>query len=148
VQDHPVIERRSDLTAAGIPPDLIGGLLDGLVRSGLLAIGGNKYTDLAHTSYLLGDGGISKVLSGVKGMKKTRPQMLDMVSKLAVDFPLVNILEQVEHWAAYKLDHPLTTKSNVASQLHTWMKKSLEYNPPTAPPVTSDSATEGLVIEE
>jgi len=124
VADHPIIERRSDLTAAGIPPDLIGGLLDGLVRSGALYIEGVSYC-LRPTE----DTAVADVLLTVRGAsgKKDWPQVLEMVAKLRADFPLVNILEQVEHWAAYKLDHPLTAKSNVASQLHTWMKKSLEY---------------------
>ncbi len=126
-QGHPIIERRSEFTEAGLAPDVIKAELETLVNAGLLAIGGDKYTDLAHTTYLAGDGNISEVLSGVKGMKKTRPQMLDMVSKLRADFPSVDLLEEVKNWAMYKLDHPVTAKSNVALQLRTWMKKSLEY---------------------
>ena len=119
---HPLIERRSDLTAAGIPPDLIGGLLDGLVACGELLIDGTGYK-LPHP-----DIAILRVLWSVKGTQKLGlPKTQEIIAKLRADFPLVNILEEVKNWAMYKLDHPLTAKSNVASQLHTWMKKSLEY---------------------
>ena len=132
IADHPIIERRSDLTAIGIPPDLIGGLLDGLVACGELVIDGTKYIPgpgLPDIAYSAEDAAVADVLLTVRGAsgKKDWAQVLEMVAKLRADFPLVNLLEQVEHWAAYKLDHPLTAKSNVASQLHTWMKKSLEY---------------------
>ena len=122
IADHPVIQRRSDLTAIGIPPDLIGGLLDGLVGCGELVMDGTGFR-MPHP-----DIAILRVLWSVKGTQKVGlPKAQEIITKLRADFPLVNILEQVEHWAAYKLDHPLTAKSNVASQLHTWMKKSLEY---------------------
>ncbi len=124
VSENPIIPRRSDLTAAGIPPDLIGGLLDGLVGLGLVSIEDTRYVVWAERPE---DIPIFFALSTVKGMHHDGARFMVMIAKLRTDFPLVNILEQVEHWAAYKLDHPLTAKSNVASQLHTWMKKSLEY---------------------
>jgi len=122
IADHPIVERRSDLTAAGIPPDLIGGLLDELVACGELVVDGTGFR-MPHP-----DIAILRVLWSVKGTQKLGlPKAQEIIAKLRADFSLVNILEQVQHWAAYKLDHPLTAKSNVASQLHTWMKKSLEY---------------------
>ncbi len=122
IADHPLIERRSDLTAAGIPPDLIGGLLDGLVACGRLFITGSCYAAVRPE-----DWSIVEVLAAVDGMTWNVLKTIQVIWKLRANFPLVNILEEVKNWAMYKLDHPLTAKSNVASQLHTWMKKSLEY---------------------
>ncbi|KKL98286.1 hypothetical protein LCGC14_1825870, partial [marine sediment metagenome] len=64
IADHPIVERRSDLTAAGIPPDLIGGLLDELVACGELVVDGTGFR-MPHP-----DIAILRVLWSVKGTQK------------------------------------------------------------------------------
>lgn len=46
---------------------------------------------------------------------------------LAVDFPELDLLDQIKRWASYKLDHPLKASSNPRSQLRNWMAKAREF---------------------
>ncbi len=121
IADHPIIERRSDLTAAGIPPDLIGGLLDGLVACGRLLVVGDSYQVVQRTDAV-------SIIRGVEGVKWSQEKALRVLSKLRLDFPKVNLLEEVKKWAYYVDDHPLKAKSNVALQLHNWMQNSPKYD--------------------
>ncbi len=131
IADHPIVERRSDLTAIGIPPDLIGGLLDGLVACGALVIDGTKYIPgpgLPDIAYSAEDLALCELLSAVKGMKKKRYEILEMVAKLRAEYPLVDVSEECRQWAVLKLDDPLKANSRVAAQLDRRMKNRLKWD--------------------
>jgi predicted phage replisome organizer len=51
----------------------------------------------------------------------------DFINSLLVDFPTLDIKEELKKWATYKLDKPLTKKSNARSQFRNWCKKSAEW---------------------
>jgi phage replication O-like protein O len=52
----------------------------------------------------------------------------EFINSILVDFPTLDIKEELKKWATYKLDKPLTKKSNARSQFRNWCKKSAEWN--------------------
>lgn len=52
---------------------------------------------------------------------------IEFINTLLVDFPTLDIKEELKKWAIYKLDKPLTKKSNARSQFRNWCKKSAEW---------------------
>jgi len=52
---------------------------------------------------------------------------LEKLRELSVDCPDIDILEQVKKYRDYKVDNPLTKKSNPRLQLRNWMEKAQEW---------------------
>jgi hypothetical protein len=52
---------------------------------------------------------------------------LDLLRQLSVDFPDIDIRAQIKRFAVYKLDKPLSKKSNPRLQLRNWMEKAREF---------------------
>ena len=52
---------------------------------------------------------------------------LDLLRQLSVDFPDIDIRAQIKRFATYKLDKPLSKKSNPRLQLRNWMEKAREF---------------------
>jgi hypothetical protein len=70
---------------------------------------------------------ILKELKSVKGYKFNYQTELAFIRKLAVDFPKLNILQQVKSWVARKIDEPLKEKSKPHGQLENWFAKAEEW---------------------
>lgn len=49
------------------------------------------------------------------------------IQQLLIDYPALDIKEELKKWAIYKLDKPLTSKSNPRSQFRNWCKKAAEW---------------------
>lgn len=75
-----------------------------------------------------GERTILNSLKNVAGYPFDYQKDLQHIRALAVDFPDVNLQEEVRKWATYKLDKPLTAKSNPRSQLRSWMTKVIEFS--------------------
>ena len=61
----------------------------------------------------------------------------DFINSLLVDFPTLDIKEELKKWATYKLDKPLTKKSNARSQFRNWCKKSAEWKAEKEPQINT-----------
>jgi len=71
---------------------------------------------------------ILNIIKGVKGYKFDYSKDLEFLRKLAVDFPLVDIGEEVKKWEVWLYDHPLTKKSNPRSQIRNWLKNAVKFS--------------------
>jgi hypothetical protein len=70
------------------------------------------------------------ILHELKGIDKypfDYEKDLDYIRKLMVEYPDVDILAETKKWAVYKLDKPLTRKSNPRSQLRNWMGNARRF---------------------
>ena len=56
-----------------------------------------------------------------------------------MDFPGLDLVDEVKAWRAYKLDKPLTQKANPRSQLRNWCKKAVEFGRSKPQEVTKDA---------
>ena len=52
---------------------------------------------------------------------------IEFINSLLVDFPSLDIKEELKKWTTYKLDKPLTKNSNARLQFRNWCKKSAEW---------------------
>lgn len=52
---------------------------------------------------------------------------LALIRRLLIDYPDVNLLEEIKRFAIYKLDKPLKKNSNARSQLHNWVKNASKW---------------------
>jgi hypothetical protein len=51
----------------------------------------------------------------------------EFLKALLVDFPTINIQEQIKKWAIYILDNPFKKKSNPRSQFRNWCKNAAKW---------------------
>ena len=70
---------------------------------------------------------ILNLLKAVKNYNFNFEKDIEHIRKLFVEFPKVNILEEVKNKCTWWLDHPILKKSNPRSQLRNWMKKAVEF---------------------
>jgi hypothetical protein len=61
------------------------------------------------------------------------------IQQLLIDYPALDIKEELKKWAIYKLDKPLTGKSNPRSQFRNWCKKAAEWQKERTPKQPWDS---------
>ena len=66
-------------------------------------------------------------LSQVENYPLDRNKDLEMYKALANRYPKLDLNEAIEQWRVYKLDKPLTEKSNPRSQINMAFKKYLEW---------------------
>ena len=52
---------------------------------------------------------------------------LQFIRDLSVEFPEIDICEEIKKWRTYKIDKPLKKKSNPRLQLRNWMAKAVEF---------------------
>lgn len=67
------------------------------------------------------------ILNQIENYPLDRKKDLEMYHSLIERYPLLNLLEAIEQWKIYKLDKPLTAKSNPRSQINTAFKKYVEW---------------------
>lgn len=53
---------------------------------------------------------------------------IDHLRSLVIDFPNVNILNELKKWRTYKLDHPLKKNSNARLQIRNWIENADKWN--------------------
>ena len=66
-------------------------------------------------------------LARVENYPLDRNRDLELYRTMAERYPQLDPVAAIEQWAAYKLDQPLTEKSNPRSQINTAFKKYLEW---------------------
>jgi len=66
-------------------------------------------------------------LSKIENYPLDREKDLEMHKTLADRYPRLDLTEAIEQWRVYKLDKPLTEKSNPRSQINTAFKKYLGW---------------------
>ncbi len=67
------------------------------------------------------------VLSKIENYPLDRSRDLELYRTMTDRYPRLDLLAAIEQWAAYKMDRPLTEKSNPRSQINTAFKKYLEW---------------------
>ena len=66
-------------------------------------------------------------LKKIKGYKFNYSIELEFIRKLAIDYPNLNVLNQIRSWCARKLDEPLKNKSKPHGQIANWFAKAEEW---------------------
>jgi hypothetical protein len=67
------------------------------------------------------------VLSQIENYPLDRKKDLEMYQSLAERYPELDLIEAIEEWRIYKLDHPLEKSSNPRSQISNSFKKYLQW---------------------
>ncbi len=67
------------------------------------------------------------ILSKIEKYPLDRKKDLEMYKTLTERYPSLNLTEAIQQWSTYKLDKPLTSKSNARSQINTAFKKYFEW---------------------
>lgn len=70
---------------------------------------------------------ILKTLKGIEGYPLDYKTDLEYIRQLLVDFPQINIREEIRKFATYKLDKPLKKKSNPRLQIRNWMTNAEKF---------------------
>jgi len=71
---------------------------------------------------------ILSILKGVKGYTYCYSKDLEFLRKIVVDFPQVDILEEIKKWETWLFDHPLKKTSNPRSQIRNWLKNAVRFS--------------------
>ena len=66
-------------------------------------------------------------LAAIENYPTDRARDYELYRTMAERYPELDLVAAIEQWAAYKLDQPLTEKSNPRSQINTAFKKYLEW---------------------
>lgn len=72
-----------------------------------------------------------KILNELKKVKNYPYNLIDTleyIRELAVDFPDIDILDEIQKKIAWWRDNPLTKKSNPHLQLRNWLKNAVKFN--------------------
>ena len=69
-----------------------------------------------------------KILKRVKNYPFDYKKDLEHLRSLAVDFPNVDMLNELKKWEAYKLDHPLKKSSNPRLQIRNWFENAQRWS--------------------
>lgn len=67
------------------------------------------------------------LLNTIKNYPFNFEKDLEHIRKLFIEFPKLNILEEVKNKCAWWTDNPILKKHNPRSQLRNWMKKAVEF---------------------
>lgn len=67
------------------------------------------------------------LLKNIPGYPFDYEKDLDYIRKLLVDYPSVNIIEQLKGYSTWLLDHPYKAKSNPRLQFRNWCKNTVEW---------------------
>lgn len=67
------------------------------------------------------------ILSKIPNYPLDREKDIEMYKTMQERYPTLNLVEAIEDWRQYKLDKPLTAKSNPRSQINTSFKKYTEW---------------------
>jgi hypothetical protein len=71
---------------------------------------------------------ILSVLQNVKNYPYDKPTDIECIRSLAADYPDVDLLQELKHWATWVLDKPLVKgKSKPRSQIRNWVRKAREF---------------------
>jgi hypothetical protein len=73
-------------------------------------------------------------LRGVEGYRFDFAKDLAYIRQLVLDFPQVDVPEQIAGWAAWTLDHPLVANSKPHSQLRNRCANAIKFGQTKAPP--------------
>ncbi len=65
---------------------------------------------------------VVEALRSVTGYPSDDARDLDLVRRMAADFPRVDLLAEARKWSTYKLDKPLERRSNARSQFRNWVQ--------------------------
>ena len=92
-------------------------------------------------------------LKQVPGYPLDYEKDLALIRELATDFPVVDLLVEAKKWRTYKIDKPLTKKSNPRLQLRNWCeiatgKTGQAPRAPTEKPMTDQRRKEIELIKE
>ena len=68
-----------------------------------------------------------EALEEIKNYPLDREKDLEMYKTLEERYPELDLIEAIENWKLYKLDKPLTKKSNARSQINNAFKKYVEW---------------------
>lgn len=68
---------------------------------------------------------ILRELHNIQGYQLDIKKDLSFIRSLLVDFPELDLLEEVKRFGVYKLDKPFKANANPRSQLRNWCKKAL-----------------------
>lgn len=74
-----------------------------------------------------GDREVISVWRSVKGFSMPDEAAVELVTKLRMEFPDVDILDESKVWAARKLSEPLTPKSRPSSQIWNFMRLARKF---------------------
>ncbi len=69
-----------------------------------------------------------KILKRVKNYPFDYKKDLEHLRSLAVDFPNVDMLNELKKWETYKLDHPLKKSSNPRLQIRNWFENAQRWS--------------------
>ncbi|WP_353096189.1 hypothetical protein [Tissierella praeacuta] len=67
------------------------------------------------------------ILSKIPNFPLDRERDLEMYKTMQERYPTLNLIEAIEDWRQYKLDKPLTVKSNPRSQINTSFKNYVKW---------------------
>jgi len=70
---------------------------------------------------------VLKTLSQVENYPFDYEKDLQFIRDLSVEFPEIDICEEIKKWRTYKIDKPLKKKNNPRLQLRNWMAKAVEF---------------------
>ena len=82
------------------------------------------------TTEIVNDPFLRELLNQLKQIKNypfSIEKDIEFINSLLVDFPSLDIKEELKKWATYKLDKPLNKNSNARLQFRNWCKKSAEW---------------------
>ena len=68
------------------------------------------------------------IWKAVSNFSLSDQKCMELVDKLHRDFPDVDLIEESQKWATYKLDNPLGKNSNTSLQIWNWMNNTKKYN--------------------
>ena len=71
---------------------------------------------------------ILKVLKEIPNYPFEYEKDIENLRELKVDFPTVDILEEIKKWKTYKKDKPLKEKSNARLQLRNWLSNAEKWS--------------------
>jgi len=69
-----------------------------------------------------------KELKAVPGYPFDLEKDPELLRSLMIDFPTIDPVDEIKKWRAYKLDHPLTKKSNPRLQLRRWFENAQRWS--------------------
>lgn len=70
---------------------------------------------------------VLRELRNIRGYPLDVEKDLSFVRSLLIDFPELDLLEEVKRFSVYKLDKPFKANANPRSQLRNWCKKAVEF---------------------
>jgi hypothetical protein len=68
-----------------------------------------------------------QILQGIEGYKYNYTKDLELLRKLSVLFPQVDLKAEIDHWSTYVLDKPLKPTGNHRSRLRNWVEYAVNH---------------------